>query len=102
MRSSTTRNTRPTPLRSPAPADLTKAGAGTLHLTGTNTYTGATLISAGIRKANSSLAFGLTSAVTVTGTLDTSGFTQTLGSLTGAGALILGTTASNTLTVGTD
>ena len=75
---------------------IIKAGAGTLTLSGVNTYTGATTVSAGILKAgvasvaNTSGAFGNNSAVTLANTagvtLDITGFNTQIGSLTGGGA----------------
>ncbi len=79
---------------------LTMAGAGTLVLSGTNTYTGATTVSAGTLKAGAvTQAFGVGSAVTVTGTLDLNGFDQTIGSLSGTGT-VTNSAASSGLTLG--
>ena len=78
-----------------------------LTLSNTNTYTGATTVSAGTLKAGSTQAFGVNSAVTMANvsgaTLDITGFNNSIGSLTGGG-----TTGGNvtlgaaTLTIGGD
>src|ERR1700676_4663716 len=65
---------------------LTKTSAGTLTISGANTYGGATTISAGTLKlgANNSVPSG--SALTATGTFDLAGFADTIGSLARGGA----------------
>jgi autotransporter-associated beta strand protein len=80
---------------------FTKTGTGILQFSGTNSYTGATTISAGTLKAGATGAFASASAFTVaTGaTLDLGGFDQTIGSLAGAGSVTLG---AATLTAGGD
>ncbi|MES2207138.1 MAG: autotransporter-associated beta strand repeat-containing protein [Pseudomonadota bacterium] len=80
---------------------LTKSGAGTLTLTGTNTYTGATAVSAGGLTLNGGSNISDTSAVTVSSgaTLTLSGGAETIGSLAGAGNVVLG---SYRLTLGGD
>ena len=70
---------------------ITKTGAGTMILSGMNTYTGATTVNNGILKAGVvTQAFGQNSAVTLANTLgvvlDITGFNTTIGSLTGGGA----------------
>ena len=79
---------------------LTKAGSGTLTLTGTNSYTGTTTVSAGTLELNSSAGTALSdsSAVTLSGgTLTLSSATETIGTLSGAsGTLALG---GNALTI---
>jgi len=62
---------------------LAKAGTGTQILSGTNTYTGATVVSAGTLKAGSATALGNTSSLTVTspGTFDLAGNNITIATL---------------------
>ncbi|WP_255988624.1 Ig-like domain-containing protein [Chitinolyticbacter albus] len=78
---------------------LTKTGSGTLSLSGTNTYSGATTLSAGGITVSGGAAIDNSSAVTVAGgaTLTLSG-AETIGSLTGAGNVVL----SATLTTGSN
>ncbi|MGX1785436.1 autotransporter domain-containing protein [Bosea sp. NPDC055332] len=80
---------------------LTKAGAGTLVLSGANTYTGTTTVSGGTLRAGQAGAFSASSAFTIASgaTLDLAGFDQTIGTLAGAGAITLG---AGTLTVGSN
>ena len=77
---------------------LTKSGTGTLTLSGANTYSGATTINAGTVKLGAAGGIGSSSAVTVgaSGTLDLNNYSPTIASLSGAGAVSLG---SGTLTV---
>lgn len=79
--------------------DLTKSGSGTLTLTGDNTYTGATTVSAGgltLDRTGGALADA--SAVTVlNGGALTLSQDETVGSIAGAGAIALG---ANRLTTG--
>ena len=87
---------------------IIKNGTGTWTLSGINTYTGATTINAGTLKAGvATQAFGVTSAVTLANTsgatLDITGYSNTIGSLTGGG--ITGgsiTLGAATLTIGSD
>jgi fibronectin-binding autotransporter adhesin len=79
---------------------LTKQGAGVLVLSGANTYTGGTAVSAGTLRAGSTQAFGgATGAMNVAAgaTLDLNGFSNSVGVLLGGGAVTLG---SATLTTG--
>jgi autotransporter family porin len=80
---------------------LTKAGAGTLQLSGANSYTGATLIDAGTLQAGATNVFASSSQVAVAAgaLLDLNGFDQQANNLTGAGNVTLGSaalTANNT------
>ena len=92
---------------------LIKTGGGNLILSGANTYTGATTVSAGTLRAGvasvagTSGAFGNNSAVSLanvaTAVLDLNGFATQIGSLTGGGATGGNVTlGSATLTVGSD
>jgi fibronectin-binding autotransporter adhesin len=77
---------------------LVKGGAGTLVLTGTNTYGGGTTVNAGTLRAGSSLAFGGAAngagasvmVVNAGGTLDLAGNSLWVGGLYGAGNVTLG------------
>jgi len=83
---------------------LTKAGTGTLILSGANTYTGATMVSAGSVRLGATNAVPSGSAVTVAGgaTFDLSGFSDVVGSLAGAGTVTSGAAGGVTLTAGGD
>lgn len=63
--------------------------AGTLVLSGVNTYTGPTVVDAGTLQAGSTSAFGNNSAMTVASgaILDLAGFSNAVGSLAGAGTV---------------
>ena len=71
---------------------LTKVGAGTLTLTGSNTYTGATTVSAGGLALLGSGQLSDTTALTVSAgaTFYLNGIIDTIGSLAGAGTVQLG------------
>ncbi len=87
---------------------FTKSGTAILTLSGTNTYSGPTLVTAGTLQAGvvsvfsgntqTSGAFGVGSAITVSSgaTLDLDGFSNTIGMLSGAGSV---TTGSGVLTI---
>jgi len=82
-----------------AASGLTKAGAGTLQLYGTNTFTGPIRINGGTLQSMVTGAVPDAAAMTINagGTWNVNGITETIGSLSGAGALTLG---SVNLTVG--
>ena len=81
---------------------LTKDGAGTLTLSAANTYTGATTVSAGTIKLAIADAVGASSALSVSlgATFDLAGFSDTVGSLAGAGSVTSSSAGSMTLTAG--
>ena len=80
---------------------ITKVGAGTLTISGANTYSGATAVSAGTLRAGAANAFSVNSAFNVgaSGTADMNNFNQSVGSLAGSGTVNLG---SASLTAGGD
>ncbi|TPJ75080.1 autotransporter-associated beta strand repeat-containing protein, partial [Mesorhizobium sp. B2-7-1] len=70
---------------------LTKNGTGTLILSGTNDYTGGTIVSAGTLRAGSTSAFGTGLMTVNTGaTLDLAGRANTVRGLSGTGNVLLG------------
>ncbi|MEI8033708.1 MAG: filamentous hemagglutinin N-terminal domain-containing protein, partial [Chlorobiaceae bacterium] len=74
-------------------AAFVKSGAGTLTLSGSNTYTGGTTLSAGVLKLGASNVLGDTGTLTVSGgTLDIGGYSDTVGSVTLSSGTITGTT----------
>ena len=77
------------------------AGSGTWILSGNNTYSGGTFVNSGILQACSTTAFSPNSAYTVASgrTLNLANYSNSIGSLTGAGSVTLGTA---TLTIGSD
>jgi fibronectin-binding autotransporter adhesin len=78
---------------------LVKSGPGTLLLSGANTYSGGTAVSAGIVRAGSTSAFGTGSMTVGSGaTLDLANLSNTVASLDGGGVVTLG---SGTLTLNT-
>lgn len=80
---------------------LTKMGTAILTLSGLNTYSGPTLVSAGTLRVGASNTIPATSAITVNGTLDLNGISTTLGSLAGTGTVTNSSGSGTfTLTVG--
>lgn len=81
---------------------LMKSGSGTLQLNSVNTYGGTTSIVAGTLRAGGANVIPDASAVTVSAgaNYDLNGFSDTIGSLTGAGTVTSGVTGSVTLTTG--
>ena len=86
------------------PVGLTKTGSGTLTLSGTNTYSGATDINRGTLQAGALNTFSAASAFNVAAGafLDLNGFNQAIGSLAGAGTVTNAGGAAATLTTGAD
>ncbi len=80
---------------------FTKAGTGVLTLSGAASYSGATAVNTGTLQAGAANVFSSSSAYTVAAgaILDLNSFSQTVGSLAGAGNVTLGT---GTLTEGGD
>lgn len=78
---------------------LYKEGSGTLTLTGSHTYSGLTSISAGTLKLTAYNLLPNASRVIVDGVLDLNNFPQSIGSLSGAGSVTLG---SGILSTGQD
>jgi len=72
---------------------ITKQGIGTLILSGANTYSGETVITAGTLQLGVAGAIPDGSAVSVAAgaTFDLNNFSETIGSLSGAGSVLLGT-----------
>jgi fibronectin-binding autotransporter adhesin len=82
---------------------LTKLGTGSLTLNGTgSSYTGATTISAGAIKLGAADVISNSSAVNLAGSLDLNGFSETIGSLSGAGTITSSTSGTVTITIGAD
>lgn len=81
---------------------LTKIGANTLTLSGTNTFTGGTTVNAGTLTMGSVNALGSTSGpLTVNGgVLNMGAQSLTVGNLSGTGGTISGTSVARTLTIG--
>ncbi len=69
-----------------------KVGLGTLFLSGSNTYTGLTTVSAGTLAISANERIANTGALTIGagGTFDLSGYTETVGAVTLAGGSIIG------------
>ena len=86
------------------PGSLNKTGTGTLVLGGVNTYTGATNINAGTLRNGIANVIPDASAVTIASgaTYDLNSFSETIGSLAGAGTVTSGVAGALTLTAGGD
>jgi outer membrane autotransporter protein len=83
------------------PGGFSKAGPGTAVLSGANSHSGATSVTGGTLRAGAAGAFSANSAFTVASgaTLSLNGFSQSIGSLAGAGAAAIG---AATLTTGSN
>ena len=82
---------------------LTYSDPNTFVLVGpNNTYSGETLITAGVLQAGSTTALSPNSAFVVNSTLDLNGFNNTIGSLSGIGTVLNNGAAAATLAVGQD
>jgi autotransporter-associated beta strand protein len=83
---------------------LIKTGDGTLLLSASNTYTGATNIQEGTLELAAAECIANISAVFIDSgaLLDMNGFSETIGSLAGSGDVDFGTVAGTTLNVGGD
>ncbi len=84
------------------PSSFTKTGAGQLDITAPHTYTGVSSVAGGTLQLTAANLIPDASPVTVAGagTLNLNGFSETVGSLAGAGAVQFGSTAGTTLTTG--
>ncbi|HXC02699.1 MAG TPA: autotransporter-associated beta strand repeat-containing protein [Opitutaceae bacterium] len=80
---------------------VTKDGTGTLTLSGANTFTGTTAVSAGTLTAGAANVLNTTTGVTVSSgaTLNINNFNQTVANLNNSGALSFGSTGGETLTL---
>ena len=77
---------------------LTKNGAGTMRLSGANTFTGPVTMNAGVLRSNNAAGFANSSTIAVNGgTLDLNGITDTVASLEGTGGAIAQGAAGLTL-----
>ena len=75
---------------------MIQAGTGTVTLSGNNSYSGVTTVSAGTLQAGSATAFSANSNYTVTSILNLAGFSNSVGSLAGTGT-VTNTTGAATL-----
>ena len=76
---------------------FTKSGDGTLLLSGANTYTGDTIISAGTLQLGAAAVIANASAVTVNGTFDLNDYNETISDLSGSGTVDLGSATLTTI-----
>ncbi len=76
---------------------FTKSGDGILALSGANTYTGDTVISAGTLQLGAAAVIANASAVTVNGTLDLNDYNETISDLSGSGTVDLGSATLTTI-----
>ncbi len=77
---------------------FTKNGAGTMRLSGANTFSGPVTINAGVLRSNNAAGFSASSPITVNGgALEMNGITDTVASLAGTGGAILQGAAGLTL-----
>jgi autotransporter-associated beta strand protein len=68
---------------------LTKNGAGTMRLSGANTFSGPVTVNAGVLRSNNAAGFSSSSAIIVNGgSLELNGITDTVASLAGTGGAI--------------
>ena len=81
---------------------VTKAGSGTLTITGSSIYSGPTTVSGGILQAGSLTALSANSAFTVISELDLNGNSNVIGSLAGGGIVSNNGVAPAILTAGGD
>jgi autotransporter-associated beta strand protein len=82
---------------------LTKNGAGTMRLSGSNIFTGPVTVNGGVLRTNNGTGFSNNSAITVNngGTLDLNGFSDAVASLAGAsGGVVLQGSAGLTVSAG--
>ena len=81
---------------------ITKLGTGTLTLTGNNTYTGSTILSAGVIKAGSANAIPNASLMTLAAStiMDLNSYTVSVGSISGSGVVTNSAAGSAVLNVG--
>ena len=80
-------------------AGLTKAGAGTMALTGNNSYSGGTTVSLGVLQLGNSAALGTGGLTANGGIVDLAGNSPTVTSLSGSAGTITSSTGSALLTV---
>ncbi len=84
--------------------NLTQGGSGTLALAGSNTYSGATIVTSGTLQMGNASALGNSGSLTVnSAALDLHGYSPTVGALTGnSGAVITTFNGNNSFTLTTN